>query len=111
MLWGEARGVGRKYIQVKSKASNRGMVLSISHRGTFLWSTCNAPCTLSNAGIPGLNEVDVISAFRDLTGYKFICLLLAQETSGHKGQEDSIIYFDRMNGFFSHPARLENSDN
>lgn len=66
MLGGEARGVGRKYIQVKSKASNREMVLSISHRRTYLWNTWNALCTLPSAGIPGVNEMDVISAFRDL---------------------------------------------
>lgn len=46
----------------------------------------NLPCTVSRAGVRGVNEMDVILALREFTGYKFSCFLLVQELSGYKGQ-------------------------
>lgn len=45
------------------------------------------PHTVPSAAVHGVNEVDVLLALRELTGYKLSCLLLVQELSGNKGQQ------------------------
>lgn len=56
------------------------MVLSVKQK-----PTSGAPVmyhALPSAAVRGVDEMDMILALRELTGYHFSCLLLLQELSG-----------------------------